>query len=52
MNHIEYFKLQAKNLLRDYKTQTPYIEGGDTQIKGSDHLKTLAPELVLLSTPE
>lgn len=27
MNYIEYFKLQAKNLLRDYKTKTPYLDG-------------------------
>ncbi|MDE3015918.1 MAG: hypothetical protein KGI29_03245 [Pseudomonadota bacterium] len=26
MNHIDYFKLQAKNLFRDYKTQTSYID--------------------------
>ena len=26
MTHIEYFKLQAKNLFRDYKTQTSYID--------------------------
>jgi len=33
MTHIEYFKLQAKNLFRDYKTQTSYIEDGDTYYK-------------------
>lgn len=26
MKEIEYFKLQAKNLFRDYKTKTPYID--------------------------
>jgi len=26
MKHIEYFKLQAKNLFRDYQTKTPYID--------------------------
>lgn len=26
MKHIEYFKLQAKNLFKDYKTKTPYID--------------------------
>ena len=26
MTHIEYFKLQAKNLFKDYKTKTPYID--------------------------
>lgn len=25
MNTIDYFKLQAKNLLRDFKTQTPLV---------------------------
>ena len=29
MTHIEYFKLQAKNLFRDYKTQTSYIDDVD-----------------------
>lgn len=29
MTHIEYFKLQAKNLFRDYKTQTHYIDQTD-----------------------
>jgi hypothetical protein len=29
MTHIEYFKLQAKNLFRDYKTQTSYIDEVD-----------------------
>ncbi len=29
MTHIEYFKLQAKNLFRDYKTKTPYIDDKD-----------------------
>jgi len=29
MNHIEYFKLQAKNLFKDYKTQTSYIDDVD-----------------------
>lgn len=29
MNHIEYFKLQAKNLYKDYKTQTSYIDEVD-----------------------
>ena len=29
MAHIEYFKLQAKNLFRDYKTQTSYIDDVD-----------------------
>ncbi len=29
MKHIAYFKLQAKNLLKDYKTQTPYIDSVD-----------------------
>lgn len=28
MNHIDYFKLQARNLHRDYKTQEPYMENG------------------------
>ena len=27
MNYIEFFKLQAKNLLRDYKTQEVYQDG-------------------------
>lgn len=26
MTHIEYFKLQAKNLFRDYKTKTQYFD--------------------------
>ena len=26
MNHIEFFKLQAKNLFRDYKTKTQYYD--------------------------
>ena len=26
MNYVDYFKLQAKNLFRDYKTQTSYID--------------------------
>ncbi len=26
MKHTEYFKLQAKNLFKDYKTKTPYID--------------------------
>ena len=26
MKHIPYFKLQAKNLFRDYKTKTPYVD--------------------------
>ncbi|MBL4589907.1 MAG: hypothetical protein JKY11_07520 [Alphaproteobacteria bacterium] len=30
MNHIAYFKLLAKNLFKDYKTQAPYIEDGET----------------------
>jgi hypothetical protein len=29
MTHIEFFKLQAKNLFRDYKTQTSYIDNVD-----------------------
>lgn len=29
MNPIAYFKLQAKNLFRDYKTKTPYIDNVD-----------------------
>lgn len=29
MNHIAYFKLQAKNLFKDYKTQAPYIDDVD-----------------------
>lgn len=29
MNHIEFFKLQAKNLFRDYKTKTPYVDKVD-----------------------
>ena len=29
MAHIEYFRLQAKNLFRDYKTQTSYIDDVD-----------------------
>jgi hypothetical protein len=29
MAHIEYFKLQAKNLFKDYKTQTTYIDDVD-----------------------
>ena len=29
MTYIEYFKLQAKNLFRDYKTQTSYIDDVD-----------------------
>lgn len=29
MTHVQYFKLQAKNLFRDYKTQTPYIDKVD-----------------------
>jgi hypothetical protein len=29
MTHIEFFKLQAKNLFRDYKTQTSYIDDSD-----------------------
>ena len=29
MTHIEFFKLQAKNLFRDYKTQTSYIDDVD-----------------------
>jgi len=29
MTHIEYFKLQAKNLFRDYKTKKPYIDNTD-----------------------
>lgn len=33
MTHIEYFKLQAKNLFRDYKTQTPYTDDGHTYYK-------------------
>ena len=35
MTHIEYFKLQAKNLFRDYKTQTSYIDDVD----GNTHYK-------------
>lgn len=27
MTHIEYFKLQAKNLFKDYKTKTPFFDG-------------------------
>ena len=26
MTHIEYFKLQAKNLFKDYKTKSPYFD--------------------------
>ena len=26
MTHIEYFKLQAKRLFKDYKTRTPYLD--------------------------
>jgi hypothetical protein len=26
MTHIEYFKLQAKRLFKDYKTQRPYLD--------------------------
>lgn len=26
MTHIEYFKLHAKRLFKDYKTQTPYLD--------------------------
>lgn len=35
MTHIKYFKLQAKNLFKDYKTQTHYIDDtdGDTYYK-------------------
>ena len=33
MNHIDYFKLQAKNLYRDYKTQEPYMEGKEKYYK-------------------
>lgn len=29
MSHIEYFKRQAKNLFKDYKTKKPYIEESD-----------------------
>ena len=29
MKHIDYFKLQAKNLFKDYKTQTSYIDKVD-----------------------
>ena len=29
MTHIEFFKLQAKNLFRNYKTQTSYIDNVD-----------------------
>jgi len=28
MTPIDYFKLQAKNLFKDYQTKTPYIEDG------------------------
>lgn len=28
MNHIDYFRLQAKNIHRDYKTQESYMENG------------------------
>lgn len=31
MKHIDYFKLQSKNLFRDYKTQTSYINDGNTR---------------------
>lgn len=30
MTPIAYFKLQAKNLFKDYKTKTPYTEDGET----------------------
>jgi hypothetical protein len=29
MTHIAYFKRQAKNLLKDYKTKTPYLDKVD-----------------------
>ncbi len=29
MTHVEYFKLQAKNLFKDYQTQTSYIDEVD-----------------------
>ncbi len=29
MTHIEYFKLQAKNLFRDYKTKTSHVDEAD-----------------------
>ena len=29
MTPIDYFKLQAKNLLKDYQTKTPYIDEVD-----------------------
>ena len=29
MTPVEYFKLQAKNLFRDYKTQSSYIDAVD-----------------------
>lgn len=29
MSHVDFFKLQAKNLFRDYKTKTPYIDKVD-----------------------
>ena len=29
MTHVDFFKLQAKNLFRDYKTKTPYIDEVD-----------------------
>lgn len=33
MKHIDYFKLQAKNLFKDYKTQTTYID----KVNGSSY---------------
>lgn len=35
MTHIAYFKRQAKNLLKDYKTKTPYLDklGGNSYYK-------------------
>ncbi len=33
MKHIEYFKLQAKNLFKDYKTKTPYVNDGNSYYK-------------------
>lgn len=29
MSHVDFFKLQAKNLFRDYKTKTPYTDKVD-----------------------
>lgn len=35
MSPVEYFKLQAKNLLKDYKTQKPVVEGEFTYFEYS-----------------